>query len=567
MNSLDLPLVANHLWQSTLFAGVAWLLTLALRNNRARVRHWIWLAASCKFLLPLSALIALGGHIQWRSVPEAAQSNIAIVIDEVSRPFTAPVLPSRQDAPSRSPIPLSDALCTVWALGFLGISGAWWIRWRRIRDAVHAGLPLPLEIPVPAICSPLLVEPAIFGVVRPVLLLPEGIFDRLTPAQLDSIVAHELCHVRHRDNFIAAVHMFVETVFWFHPLVWWVGKRIVAERERACDEEVLRLGSDPRVYAEGILNICKFYFEAPMACVPGVTGSDLKRRIEAIMANQVTRNLSLGTRMLLVASAIAALCGPVGIGFLSVQPGRGQTQAEAAPLTFEAASVKLHSGGISRGRRGETVEPNRLSEFNVYLGRLIELAYGVKRYQVSGPDWVVNVASTDRYDVEATTGKAVSANEIKRMLGPLLAERFHLTFHRETRELPVFGLVVAAGGPKFQPGDGGDSSWTRDADGGWFHKNWSMTMLADWLSGLPSVGRPVIDSTGLQGSYSFHENLLNFPKAGGEESKGDVAARVASPDDSFFSTLQSTLGLKVQTQKARIEILVIDHADKVPTEN
>jgi bla regulator protein blaR1 len=84
-------------------------------------------------------------------------------------------------------------------------------------------------------------------------LLPEGIFDRLTPTQLEAVIAHELCHVRHRDNLIAAIHMFVETAFWFHPLVWWIGKRMVEERERACDEEVLRLGSEPRVYAEGIL--------------------------------------------------------------------------------------------------------------------------------------------------------------------------------------------------------------------------------------------------------------------------------------------------------------------------
>ena len=179
----------------------------------------------------------------------------------------------------------------------------------------------------------------------------------------------------------------------------------------------------------------------------------------------------------------------------------------------------------------------------------------------------MNLGSTDRYDVMAITEKTVSADEMKRVLRPLLAERFHLTFHRETRELSVFALTVAKGGPRLQPGDDGAPSWIRDSDGGWFHKNWSMTMLADWLSGLASVGRPVIDRTGLQGSYSFHENLLNFPKAGGEESKGDVAARVATPDDSFFSTLQSTLGLKLQTQKAQIEILVIDHADKVPTEN
>jgi beta-lactamase regulating signal transducer with metallopeptidase domain len=104
------------------------------------------------------------------------------------------------------------------------------------------------------------------------MLLPEGIFDRLTVPQLKGVIAHELCHVHYRDNVIAAIHMFVETLFWFHPLVWWIGRRMVEERERACDEEVLRLGSEPRVYAEGILNVCKLYVESPLVCVAGITG-------------------------------------------------------------------------------------------------------------------------------------------------------------------------------------------------------------------------------------------------------------------------------------------------------
>src|SRR3954447_9721376 len=91
MNPAYFSPFANHLWQSTLFAGVAGLLTLALRNNRARARHWVWLAASCKFLIPLSVLIALGSHTRWRLTPEATPSNLSVMINEVSLPFTAPV--------------------------------------------------------------------------------------------------------------------------------------------------------------------------------------------------------------------------------------------------------------------------------------------------------------------------------------------------------------------------------------------------------------------------------------------------------------------------------------------
>jgi bla regulator protein BlaR1 len=84
MTSAYLSPIADHLWQSTLFAGVAGLLTLALRKNRARVRHWVWLAASLKFLVPLSLLIALGSQIGWRTAPAATRSNFSVVMEEVS---------------------------------------------------------------------------------------------------------------------------------------------------------------------------------------------------------------------------------------------------------------------------------------------------------------------------------------------------------------------------------------------------------------------------------------------------------------------------------------------------
>ena len=197
----------------------------------------------------------LGGEIAWRT-PATTQSNLTVVMDEISRPFTAPALsPPWLAATPPATNPLAPVLSCIWACGFIGITGSWWIRWRRIRAAVGEASPVQIAAPIPARSSPAPLEPGVFGVFRPVLLLPEGIFDRLTPAQLRAVIAHELCHVRHRDNLMAAIHMFVETAFWFHPLVWWIGKRMVEEREHACDEEALRLGSEPRAYAEGILNV------------------------------------------------------------------------------------------------------------------------------------------------------------------------------------------------------------------------------------------------------------------------------------------------------------------------
>lgn len=568
--------LANHLWQSTLFAGLAALLALALRKNHARVRHGIWLAASCKFLIPLSVLVAIGGQVRWRSAPDTTQSDWSVVMDEVSQPFTPPAVSPRlseNPPPSTGPLPaillgiLFGFLFGFWACGCVGIGCSWWIRWRRMRAVVRAGSPVQMAIPIRAISSRTVWEPGVLGVFRPVLLLPESIFERLAPSQLQAVIAHELCHVRHRDNLTAAMHMFVETIFWFHPLVWWIGKRIVEERERACDEEVLRLGSEPRVYAEGILNVCKSYLSSPLACASGVSGSDLKRRIEAIVANRPARNLDARRKILLIACGAVVLIGPIAVGTLGALPSRAQTQAEITAPAFEAASVKPHPDTSGRRDRTRTIEPGRMICRDITLGELIVMAYAIKPYQISGPEWIMDRSGSNVYDVIATAGNPAPPAQVKRMLGPLLADRFHLAFHRDTRELPVFALLVAKSGPKFkEPGDGGATSVSPDDEGGLSFKNWSMDDLAGWLSMLPSMGRPVIDRTGLAGSFSFHANLFDLAQ-GTPPDDLKRTMRTIDAADTLRATLPDQLGLKLEPQKAPIEILVIDHAEKVPTEN
>src|SRR5262249_1781111 len=133
MNPAYLTPVADHLWQSTLFAGAVGLLTLALRNNGARVRYWLWVTASCKFLIPFSVLIALGSQFAWRAAPPKAQLSLSDVMQQVSQPFTSPavsepLLPTV--LPARSWLPA--CLLAIWTCGFAGIAFSWWIRWRHI---------------------------------------------------------------------------------------------------------------------------------------------------------------------------------------------------------------------------------------------------------------------------------------------------------------------------------------------------------------------------------------------------------------------------------------------------
>jgi uncharacterized protein (TIGR03435 family) len=563
MTFADLSPLANHLWQSTLCAIVAWLLTLTLRKNRAAVRYWLWLGASAKFLIPFSLLVGAGSQLGWRAAPVIAQPQFSYVMDEIGRPFVFPHQAARL-AGERSP---SDAfpaiLFSVWLCGVAIASVSWFRLWRHIRAIRRTATPLSLNLPIEVLSSSARLEPGVFGIRKPVLLLPQGITDSLTPPQLEAVLAHELCHVRRRDNLTAAIHMVVEAIFWFHPLVWWIRERLVEERERACDEEVLRVISGPEIYAQGILNVCRFYLASPLTSVSGVTGANLKLRIAAIIANRTADGLNFGRKLLLAVAAVAAVAGPIFSGILCAPASHAQSQSESAPRAFEAASIKLTQGGRTR-----SIEPGRITYLDTALGEFITMAYGLKRYQVSGPDWIMNADRSGRYDLVATTGSPVSADEIKRMLGPLLVERFHLAFHRETRELPVFAMVVAKGGPKFkQPGDGGGAlPPTPDGTGGLSYKNWSMATLVDWLSVLPSVGRPVIDRTGIEGRYSFNANLFDLPK---DASPLDMKVAIGRSDagDMLFSTLPEQLGLRLESQKAAIEMLVVDHADKVPVEN
>jgi beta-lactamase regulating signal transducer with metallopeptidase domain len=322
-------------------------------------------------------------------------------MEAVSGPFTdgafaTSIQPAARQA-FASGIP--TVLWAFWACGVVTVLLFWWVRWRRVRAAVRLASPLSLRTDIRVLSSPMPIEPGIFGVFRPVLILPEGITEHLAPAQLKAILAHELCHVRRRDNLAAAVHMVVEAVFWFHPLVWWIGARLVEERERACDEEVLRLGSEPQIYAESILKTCQFYLESPLACVSGITGSDLKKRIVRIMTHSVASRLGLGRKLLLTVAGVAAVGGPISFGLTHATPSRAQSPAPApSPSpTFAVASIKPNKSG-DRGMRIMYEPGGRFTATNISLKALIHFAYGVQDFQISGgPTWL----ESDKYDIEA----------------------------------------------------------------------------------------------------------------------------------------------------------------------
>lgn len=303
----------GHLWQSTLFAVLVGLLTLAFRQNGANVRFSLWLAASLKFLLPFPLIALIGRHLRWESAPALRETSpFYVIADGFMSPGAVPE--HYQAAAVRWD--WWNLVWMLWALGAVALLIRWGSRWRDLRRAVQAGTLLDLGTPIPVYETSTAVEPGIFGVFRPVILLPRGILTHLESAHLQAVLTHELCHWRRKDNLTGALHMVVQALFWFHPIVWWLGIRLVAERERACDESVIHSGGDRQVYAEGILKVCKLYVEPGLLCAAGVSGGFLRKRIEEIMTMTIFAKLSVAKKTLLAVAGCLAVAGPLCIGFV-----------------------------------------------------------------------------------------------------------------------------------------------------------------------------------------------------------------------------------------------------------
>jgi uncharacterized protein (TIGR03435 family) len=441
--------------------------------------------------------------------------------------------------------------------------------------------------------------PGIFGVIRPVLMLPEGIFDQLTPAQMEAVVEHELCHIRHRDNLVAAIHMFVETVFWFHPLVWWMGKRMVAERELGCDEEVVSRGGEVRVYAEAILNVCKLYVESPLECVSGVTGSDLKKRIEGIMTGRVAVRLSWAKKAALAGAGMAAVAVPFLVGAM-----RGQSAAANGPK-FEVASIRA---GCGAGGNVAVSDPGRMT-LCVTLRTFIRDAYifnrdgrhhpGYVNANVAiegGPGWVYS----DRFTINAKTEGVASFEMLHGpMLQALLEDRFKLRIRRESRVGPAYGLTVAKGGAKLQkspegncvpfnnvgppPADGqvpcGPDPPRASLSGPTFItaiRGFTLDEFSTFLFAM--MDRPVLNQTGIEGRFDFR--LEYVPDQSTPTIMSWLAERHRpgvdpswdpgnAPDPngaSISAAIQQQLGLRLEPTRAPREFLIIDHVER-PSEN
>ena len=220
--------------------------------------------------------------------------------------------------------------------------------------------------------------------------------------------------------------------------------------------------------------------------------------------------------------------------------------------SFDVASIKPNISGS--GTTTADAKPGRVICTNFTTAMLFESAFGIKDFQISGaPGWL----GSDRFDINATTGTSrdLDDKELQPYFQALLAERFHLRFHRETKELQVYSLVVAKTGAKLtaHAGEGDSDTNVSNSPGksSITAASVSMEHLANILGGR--LDRVVIDNTGLKGSYDIKLHWSPDPSAD-------------SGEPSLFTALQEQLGLRLETTKGPVEIIVIDNLEK-PTEN
>jgi bla regulator protein blaR1 len=552
------PFIINHLWQSSCFALLAGLLAFVLRRNSPKVRYWVWLSASLKFLIPFALLVGFGGLVPHptRRPASAAAPVFPNTLVQLAQPVSPTLKPAASVHTQLNSAPV--AIGVVWALGALAIMLGRCRRWIRLRAALRAGTPVELPISIPALITPGAEEPGVVGFLR-------------------------------RDNLFAGVHMMVEAIFWFHPLVWLIGSRMVEERELACDEEVLRMGCEPSDYVEGILKVCRFYGESPLACVSGVTGADVKKRLRAILSGSIADELSAPRKMTLAAIGLAAFAAPILIGVLNAPAIRAQSVPAATPK-FEVVSIKpcefrqeIYSDMAPEGN--STPGNLRTGCFPLHdaNGRgLIRGAYASNPFTPisGGPSWLHSAS----YEINA---KAEGNPSVRTMTGPmmrvLLEEYFHLKIHQQMAEGPVFFLRVAHGGPKLRPFVEGsctphDASAQNPLPPGQNYCKNNMSgsspasieaqgaTLEDFSTMLFAIlGRPVTNKTGIAGRFDMR---IEFSREGTTLSRlrstepADGRSPVSDSIGSIFTVLQEQLGLRLEPAKGQVETFVIDHIER-----
>lgn len=410
----------THLWQSTLVLVLAWALARACRRNAAEVRYWIWLIASVKFLVPLPLLQQLGDQIG-RSLPKPLPVDVTLV--ETANAMFVPSIPQSLALGQDLLSPLAVVAAGIWALGVAVLCSRWILQWRAIRSLVAFAPQVSMDLPVPVRITADERTTGVFGIVRPVVILPRQLMQALDARQLQAVLAHEVCHVRRHDNLTAAIHRCVEVLFWFHPLVWRVGANLIRERELACDEAVVEEGHEQEVYAESILSACRLGVMAQLPAVAASTGGDLCERLTSIMSERRAQPITRQRFSVLFAMANLLCFAPLAVG---ITVGAFREASDAGPVVFDTIELEQAEPGRWRSSRFEP-QSGRLVLQNFSLRQLIVLAYPAA---IVHGDW--QTIDAVHYDIRAQWRAEGGLSE-RNLYRVLLQEILHNNSNLELR--------------------------------------------------------------------------------------------------------------------------------------
>jgi uncharacterized protein (TIGR03435 family) len=573
------------LWQGALIAAVYEAVRRRLRRPAARY------ALACA---AIAAMIAAPVLTAISLQPAAAAIDPAYRIHSTP-PAIAPAAP----LPDAVRIAVSGArhsdflpwIVIAWAAGaivlWIRLLGGWLVasrmrsmlvrpapaEWRDRMRALAARL--GVTRPVRLLVSALVHVPTVVGWLRPVVLVPVGALAGLPAEHMEALLAHELAHIRRHDYLVNLLQTIAEALLFYHPAVWWISGHIRTERELCCDDAAVAITGDMFVYAQALaeLESCRPAYLAPMIAA---NGGSLPDRVARLLGYPTTPASHTGGGLL--AAGALLLAATYGVF--------AQTTERPA---FQAASIKPNTGANPRGRIVRPQPGGRLVTENAPLVMLMQNAYSVQAFQiVGGPAWV----NTDGWDIEAKPEGNTDREHMWLMLQTLLADRFKLALHRDTRELPVYAITAAKGGLKLAaPKDGACSAIEPTSmlppqgtipcgrvvvsmspeglrlDGG----KVPMPELARMLAAV--MGRPVIDQTGFTSLFDIHltgftpdETMMGLPGAGGPREAGGPRPPSDNEKPGIAAALQEQAGLKLGPSKGSVEVLVIDRVER-PTAN
>jgi uncharacterized protein (TIGR03435 family) len=669
-----LSALINGVILSVFLTGVAWLaLRLISRTSLNAATRYVGLWVLLVIVLLLPAL-CLPRHTISAPLPvsDSAAPQIPIAEPVVETPAIIQV----QSNPARTRfIPFavpegrwSATILIAWSIAALIMLLRLTISWiilerRKVRslpppehfadragawmDRCHSTRKVTLRVASADIGGPMATGPW-----NPSILFPARFFDEFPEDEIDQIGLHEAAHLARHDDYALTMQRIIEACFFWHPAVQWITRQINLEREIACDDFVIQLTGDPRVYASCLTRVAELTAGIrPSLAAAAVTdeSSHLATRVEMLLDK--TRHT--GTRLLRVPlsagfAALVFLAGmatelpvlfspvltvaatpvsakaqiqasppaaPAGRGVpaivtagpaapgtpgsllpKAVRPANAPTpppdggvnaELKSAPrfTTATITPVEWHMGGVS-----EKSEPGKTEYKMVGIKRLFFLAWPMEYYRFVWPDWLAesNGNINAWYDISVTMPADTTAEQLQLMIRGLLADRFKMSAHWETRNTDIYAVKIAPGGIKFQKstdpsnpgykGIGSPDGWhavprlPRQGPG----TGSGMTLAQFTQSGsfITLLDRPMVDMTGLEGVYDIDLYIPRDPSApmpmqplNGPSTAAERAKNNGFRYSVYFEEVEKQLGLTVSPETVPVKMLVVDDLDVVPTSN